>query len=115
MTTEDFDQQLVRWRHHLHRHPETGFEEKKTSDYVASVLNALGLEVHRGIGGTGVVANLKVGDGQGAIGLRADMDALAITEDAAGRTHASQAPGRMHACGHDGHMSMVLGAAQLLA
>ncbi|MEJ8853851.1 M20 aminoacylase family protein [Variovorax robiniae] len=115
MTTEDFDQQLVRWRHHLHRHPETGFEEKKTSDYVASVLNALGLEVHRGIGGTGVVANLKVGDGQGTIGLRADMDALAITEDATGRAHASQAPGRMHACGPDGHMSMVLGAAQLLA
>ncbi|WP_332778364.1 M20 aminoacylase family protein [Polaromonas sp.] len=105
---------MVRWRHHLHRHPETGFEEVRTADYVASVLKALGLEVHRGIGGTGLVANLTVGDGKGVIGLRADMDALAITETAQGRAHASQTPGRMHACGHDGHMAMVLGAAQLL-
>ncbi|MFC5519551.1 M20 aminoacylase family protein [Polaromonas jejuensis] len=114
MTTPDFEPQLVRWRHHLHRHPETGFEEVQTADYVASVLKALGLEVHRGIGGTGLVANLTVGDGKGVIGLRADMDALAITETAEGRAHASQMPGRMHACGHDGHMAMVLGAAQLL-
>jgi len=114
MTPSDFEPQLVRWRHHLHRHPETGFEEVQTADYVASVLKALGLEVHRGIGGTGLVANLTVGDGKGVIGLRADMDALAITETAEGRAHASQTPGRMHACGHDGHMAMVLGAAQLL-
>jgi hippurate hydrolase len=114
MTTPDFEPQLVRWRHHLHRHPETGFEEVQTADYVASVLKALGLEVHRGIGGTGLVANLTAGDGKGVIGLRADMDALAITEAAEGRAHASQTPGRMHACGHDGHMAMVLGAAQLL-
>jgi len=114
MTTPDFEPPLVRWRHHLHRHPETGFEELQTADYVASVLKALGLEVHRGIGCTGLVANLTVGDGQGVIGLRADMDALAITETAPGRAYASQTPGRMHACGHDGHMAMVLGAAQLL-
>src|SRR5258705_10819350 len=111
----DFEQQLVRWRHHLHRFPETGFNEVRTADYVASVLSLLGLEVHKGIGGTGIVANLKVGDGTGVIGLRADMDALAITEDGEGRPHASQSPGCMHACGHDGHMAMVLGAAQLLS
>ena len=114
-TAADFDQQLVRWRHHLHRHPETGFNERGTADYVAGILAALGLDVHRGIGGTGVVANLKVGAGRGTIGLRADMDALAITEAAEGRAHASIVPGCMHACGHDGHMAMLLGAAQRLA
>ncbi|MBS0448416.1 MAG: amidohydrolase [Proteobacteria bacterium] len=112
---EDHAAQLVRWRHHLHRHPETGFEERATSDYAAGILRALGWQVHRGIGGTGFVANLTVGSGKGVIGLRAEMDALAITEAAPGREHISQAPGRMHACGHDGHMTMVLGAARLLA
>jgi len=105
---------LVRWRHHLHRFPETGFNEKKTSDYLANVLEALGLEVHRGIGGTGVVASMTAGTGTGVIGLRADMDALAMAEAAEGRPHASQNAGCMHACGHDGHMAMVLGAAHLL-
>ena len=114
MNAPDFAHQLVRWRHHLHRHPEKGFEEVHTADYVASILEALGLDVHRGIGGTGVVANLSVGSGRGTIGLRADMDALAIHENAPGRAHGSQAPGCMHACGHDGHMAMLLGAAQLL-
>lgn len=106
--------QLLGWRHDLHRIPETGFEEAKTSDYVSSVLRMLGFEVHRGIGKTGLVASLKVGDGRGVIGLRADMDALCIAEAAAGRAHASTHPGKMHACGHDGHMAMVLGAAKLL-
>lgn len=109
-----FEQQLVRWRHHLHRFPETGFHERRTADYVAQVLALMGLEVHRGIGGTGLVASLTVGDGPGVIGLRADMDALALSEDAPGREHASQHPGCMHACGHDGHMAMLLGAAELL-
>ncbi|WP_109481056.1 M20 aminoacylase family protein [Paraburkholderia sp. C35] len=107
--------QLKSWRQHLHQYPETGFEEGNTSDYVANVLTTLGLDVHRGIGGTGLVANLKIGDGKRAIGLRADMDALNITEQAPTRTHASRTPGKMHACGHDGHMSMMLGAARLLA
>ncbi|PMS36776.1 M20 aminoacylase family protein [Trinickia symbiotica] len=106
---------LKHWRHHFHRNPETGFEEVATSDYVATVLESFGLEVHRGIGGTGVVANLKVGDGTRAIGLRADMDALNISEDAPGRAYASCTAGKMHACGHDGHMAMVLGAARLLS
>lgn len=107
--------QMIGWRRHLHQHPETGFEEFATSDYVARALTALGLEVHKGIGGTGLVANLKVGEGTGVIGLRADMDALNIAEDVPDRVHASRNSGKMHACGHDGHMSMVLGAARLLA
>lgn len=105
---------LVRWRHHFHRFPETGFEERNTSDYIANVLEALGLEVHRGIGGTGLVASMTVGSGRGVIGLRAEMDALAMTETAEDRAHASRNAGCMHGCGHDGHMAMVLGAAHLL-
>ena len=112
--TSDFDEQLTRWRHHLHQNPETGFNENKTADYIATILGAMGLQVHRGIGGTGVVASLKLGDGKGVIGLRSDMDALAITETAESRPYQSQTPGCMHACGHDGHMTMLLGAAQLL-
>ncbi|WP_095064542.1 M20 aminoacylase family protein [Pseudomonas sp. Irchel s3f19] len=109
-----FEQRIKQWRHNFHRHPETGFEEFTTADEVASILTGLGLEVHRGIGGTGVVASLTVGEGRGVIGIRADMDALNITEQAKGRAHASCNPGKMHACGHDGHMAMVLGAAALL-
>ncbi|WP_198019606.1 M20 aminoacylase family protein [Pseudogulbenkiania sp. MAI-1] len=109
-----FIQQLTQWRHHLHRHPETGFEEVDTADFVANVLSDLGLQVHRGIGGTGLVASLTVGTGSSVIGLRADMDALNIHEQAADRAHASEIPGKMHACGHDGHMAMILGAAKLL-
>ncbi|MEI6734663.1 MAG: M20 aminoacylase family protein [Comamonadaceae bacterium] len=112
--TSELDEQLTRWRHHLHRNPETGFNEKKTSDYIATILGAMGLQVQRGMGGTGVVASLKLGDGKGVIGLRSDMDALAITEAVEGRTYQSQTAGCMHACGHDGHMAMLLGAARLL-
>jgi hippurate hydrolase len=104
----------VRWRHDFHRFPETGFNEHRTADRVAQVLQLLGLDVQRGIGGTGLVASLTVGSGTGVIGLRADMDALAMGEAAPGRAYASTAPGCMHACGHDGHMAMLLGAAQLL-
>ena len=111
---EPLRDQLSGWRRQLHAMPETGFEEAKTSAFVASVLKALGLEVHTGIGGTGLVANLKVGDGKGVIGLRAEMDALNITEMPTDRPYASATPGKMHACGHDGHMSIVLGAARLL-
>lgn len=109
-----FHEQLVLWRRYLHQHPETGFEEVGTSAYVAGVLEGLGLEVTRGIGGTGLVASLTCGTGAEAIGLRADMDALNITEAATGRAHASQHDGKMHACGHDGHMAMLLGAAHML-
>jgi hippurate hydrolase len=111
---DELKTQMVRWRHHFHQFPETGFNEHRTSDYVANVLELLGLEVHRGIGGTGLVASLRAGDGPGVIGLRADMDALAMTETAQDRPHASRNAGCMHGCGHDGHMAMVLGAAKLL-
>jgi len=112
----DLNQLLTNWRHEFHSNPETGFEEFKTAGTVARVLrDRLGLEVHEGIGGTGVVANLTVGKGNGVVAIRADMDALNIHEQAPERNHASKNHGKMHACGHDGHMAMVLGAAKLLS
>lgn len=110
----DFERQLTQWRHRFHRVPETGFEEHETSAFAAEVLEGFGLEVTRGIGGTGFVASLSCGDGRGVIGLRAEMDALNIHEQAPERSHASIRTGKSHACGHDGHMSMVLGAAKLM-
>ncbi|GAA5232034.1 amidohydrolase [Verticiella sediminum] len=98
------------WRHDFHAHPETAFEEHRTAQKVAEVLQGLGLEIHRGLGGTGVVGTLRRGDGP-VIGLRADMDALDMQElGTAG--HCSTIPGKMHGCGHDGHTAMLLGAAQ---
>jgi len=102
------------WRRHLHAHPETAFEEHATAAFVAERLAALGLEVHTGLAGTGVVGVLRHGRGERAIGLRADLDALHIQE-ATGVPHASRNAGRMHACGHDGHTTMLLGAARALA
>lgn len=109
-----FEQRLRSWRHAFHRHPETGFEEFDTAARVAHILESFGLQVFQGIGGTGLIASLRVGDGDGCIGLRADMDALNITEQALHLNHASCISGKMHACGHDGHMAMILGAAELL-
>ncbi len=103
---------LVGLRRDLHANPELRFAEHRTAGIVAERLAALGLAVHRGLGGTGVVGTLR-GEGQGAIMLRADMDALPITE-ASGVAHASRHEGRMHACGHDGHVAMLLGAAEML-
>ena len=108
-----FQQDMAAWRHEIHAHPETAFEEHRTSDFVAAKLKSFGLEVHRGLAGTGVVATLRRGDGP-AIGLRADMDALHIHEKN-GFAHKSQNEGKMHACGHDGHTTMLLGAARYLA
>lgn len=105
------------WRHDLHQIPETGLAEHRTSDYLAAELSAMGLEVTRGVGGTGLVATLRSGspdrDGR-AIGLRADMDGLPLSERSA-LPYRSRHDGTMHACGHDGHMAMVLGAGQVLA
>ena len=98
-------------RRDFHRHPELGFQEDRTKAQVAHLLRTLGLEVHEG---TGVVGILRAGHGNRAIGLRADMDALPITE-ASAHDYVSGTPGVMHACGHDGHMTMLLGAAQALA
>lgn len=107
------DAQMRSWRHALHRHPELGFEERATAALVTKALEGLGLTVHGGFGGTGLVASLTVGDGPGVIGLRADMDALAMTETGT-PAHVSQRAGCMHGCGHDGHMAMLLGAAKQL-
>ncbi len=104
---------VVAWRHDLHAHPELGFEEKRTAAFIAEQLTSFGLEVHTGLAGTGVVGVLRNGNGP-AIGMRADIDALPIQE-ATGLPYASRNPGRMHACGHDGHTAMLLAAARILA
>ena len=108
---DDFAEKLIALRRDLHRHPELGFQETRTKAKVAEYLRDLGLEVHEGVG---VVGILKSGKGNRAIGLRADMDALPIQEQSR-HDYASTSPGVMHACGHDGHTTMLLGAAELLA
>jgi len=111
----DFHAEMTEWRRELHRHPETAFEEKWTSKFVADRLESFGLEVHRGIAGTGVVGVLRGRSDNGrAIGLRADMDALDIQE-ANDLPYRSEVPGKMHACGHDGHTAMLLGAARYMS
>lgn len=105
---------LTSLRRNLHAHPELGFEEERTSGIVATLLEEAGLTVHRGLGKTGVVGTLQVGNGTRRIGLRADMDALAMPEKG-NRPYKSTIPGKMHACGHDGHTTMLLGAARHLA
>ncbi|KXU31522.1 peptidase M20 [Sphingobium sp. 22B] len=104
---------LTGWRRTLHAEPEIAFQEHRTSDFVAAKLTEFGIDVHRGLGGTGVVGTLRRGAG-GVVGLRADMDALRVTE-ANDFGHASRVQGQMHACGHDGHVTMLLGAARHLA
>lgn len=101
-------------RHHIHHHPELAYEEHETAALVAHKLEQWGWQVTRGVGGTGVVGTMRVGDGARSIGIRADMDALPIVE-ATGLPYASGTHGKMHACGHDGHTTMLLGAAQQLA
>ncbi len=101
-------------RRDLHSNPELGLEERRTAEIVARKLESWGLQVHRGIGRTGVVGVLRRGNGQAAIGLRVDMDALPMQE-ATGLDYASRNAGRMHACGHDGHTTMLLAAAKYLA
>ena len=106
--------ELTAWRRDIHAHPETAFEEKRTSDVVAAKLQSFGIEVHRGLAGTGIVGRLTAGQGNRAIALRADMDALHITEQN-DFAYKSTNDGKMHACGHDGHTTMLLGAARYLA
>jgi amidohydrolase len=105
---------LTAIRRDLHIHPELGLEVPRTAEVVAKLLESWGIEAHRGVGGHGVVGVLRRGNGQGAIGLRADMDALPI-EEATGVAYSSRRPGWMHACGHDGHTAMLLGTARYLA
>jgi amidohydrolase len=110
-----FIKDLSAWRRHLHEHPEFGFEEKQTAHFVAEKLRTFGItEIAEGIGRTGVVASIRNGTGDRVIALRADMDSLRISEQT-NMPYASRNPGVMHACGHDGHTVMLLGAAKALA
>src|SRR5688500_11190491 len=110
----EFHPDMTAWRRDIHAHPETAFEEHRTSEVVAEKLKSFGVDVHKGLAGTGVVGTLKAGKGGKAIALRADMDALHMQE-LNGFAHASKHNGKMHACGHDGHTTMLLGAARYLA
>lgn len=111
---EKLEPDLIALRRDLHRHPELGFAEERTASIVAEAMQRVGLQVHTGVGGTGVVADLK-GEGSGPILLiRAELDALAITETA-GRAFTSTTPGVMHACGHDAHISALVGTAMILS
>lgn len=111
---EAIHQEMTEWRHRIHMHPETAFEEYQTADFVAEKLESFGIDVHRGLAKTGVVGTLKRGTGNRAIGLRADMDALDLQE-LNDFDHRSKIDGKMHGCGHDGHTVMLLGAAKYLA
>jgi hippurate hydrolase len=110
----EFQAEMTAWRRDIHAHPEMAFAEHRTAEIVARKLAAFGLEVASGLAGTGVVGTLRCGSGRRAIALRADMDALPVLEKT-GCAHASTRPGIMHACGHDGHTAMLLGAARHLA
>ena len=111
----DFHGEMTAWRQTLHAHPELGYEEVWTSDFIAEKLASFGIEVHRGLAKTGVVGVLKGREDTGRkIALRADMDALPMPE-ANAFDYKSTSAGRMHACGHDGHMAMLLGAARYLS
>ncbi len=107
--------EMTAWRRDIHAHPELGFEEERTAGVVAEKLESFGIQVHRGLAKTGVVGVLEGAPGERAIALRADMDALPILEGNEDADHRSRNDGTMHACGHDGHTTMLLGAAQYLA
>lgn len=113
MIPQSIIQQAIGWRREFHAHPEIGLQEYQTASKIRELLLSFGLEVHSGIAGTGIVATLRNGDGP-AIGLRADMDALPIAE-ANQFDYRSVNPGTMHACGHDGHTAILLGAAHYLS
>jgi len=114
MLSPDQLAEAVTWRKYLHQHPELAFEEHQTADFVARMLASFGLEVSTGLGGTGVVGTLSRGSSSRSIGIRADMDALPIEEQGE-IPHKSCHPGRMHACGHDGHVATLLAAARVCA
>jgi len=110
---EDIRQNMLAWRRDIHANPETAFEEHRTANVVANALMLMDIPVHRGLAGTGVVGTLRHGEGP-SIALRADLDALNMQE-LGSQAHASKCAGKMHACGHDGHTAMLLGAAAHLA
>jgi hippurate hydrolase len=113
----EFDSRLEAikvWRHHLHKHPELSFEEASTAKYIADLVKSWGYDVVEGVGKYGVVASLTAGNGTKSIGLRADTDALPIQEDN-NLPYKSEVPNVAHLCGHDGHSTMLLAAAEYLA
>ena len=111
----EYHEELTEWRRHIHSHPETAFEEHQTAAFVAEKLKSFGIDIHQGLAKTGVVGTLRGSHGSGpTIGLRADMDALDIQETSS-HNYVSTHDGKMHACGHDGHTTMLLGAAKYLA
>ena len=112
--TQTYEKEMIAWRHDFHAHPELNFDLNITSAKVAEILKSLGLDVYEGIGKKGIVAVLKNGDSKKSIGIRADMDALPVNEEN-NCTYKSTHEGKMHACGHDGHTAMALGAAKYLA
>ena len=112
--SNELQRQMTEWRHQIHQHPETAYEEFKTSQLVAEILASVGIEVHQNIAETGVIGVLRKGNSERSVGLRADMDALDILEEN-DLSYCSQVQGKMHACGHDGHTAMLLGAAVHLA
>ena len=115
LVEDELHAEMTAWRQHLHANPEFGFEEENTAKFVVEKLREFGVEdIETGIGKTGIVATIRNGTGNRAIGLRADMDALRI-EEAGNPSYKSTNPGTMHACGHDGHTTMLLGAAKILA
>ena len=111
---EELHAEMQSWRQHFHQFPETAFEEVNTARFISKKLTSFGLEVHEGLGKTGVVASLSCGHSSKKIALRADMDALFIQEKNE-LSYTSQNDGKMHACGHDGHSAMLFGAAKYLA
>ncbi|MBO6562912.1 MAG: amidohydrolase, partial [Nisaea sp.] len=111
----EFDAEMREWRHDFHMYPELCYEETRTAGIVAEKLRSWGIETHEGVGKTGVVGVIRGnGSGSAAIGIRADMDALPMQE-VSSPDYKSKVPGKMHACGHDGHTSVLLGAAKYLA
>jgi amidohydrolase len=115
LVSNELADSMLQWRRHLHQNPEFGFEEEATARFVAEKLREFGIEdIETGIGGTGVIATLKCGNGDRVIALRADMDCLKIHETT-NLPYSSNTPGLMHACGHDGHTTILLGAAAVLA
>ncbi len=113
-TISELEQDLIHWRREFHRIPEIAMEERKTASAIAEKLRAWGFDVHTGVGGTGVVGILQGGEPGKTLGIRADIDALPVTEET-GLPFSSIHPGAMHACGHDGHITIGLGTAKLLS
>ena len=111
--TKAFHNEMKEWMNHMHQYPELALQETETAKFIAEKVRSFGFDVAEGIGKTGIVASMKVGDGNKSIGLRADFDALPIKEEN-NLEYKSKVEGKSHLCGHDGHTTMLLGAAKYL-